>query len=160
MPGAPIGLDGRVIDTADVTLAKAEHAAAHINEKINLAAEAARSADQHVLAYVAPSNVAVVDSNAQLVQPVPVTAKLASGAPIGLDGRVIDTPEVALAKAEHAAAHINHFNEKLGYEAAKSIYQEQPAIILDRSAPFLRYYFRWIKFANTYRLIYIYIKCK
>ncbi|KYQ59090.1 hypothetical protein ALC60_01925, partial [Trachymyrmex zeteki] len=132
VPGAPIGFDGRVIDTADVTLAKAEHAAAHINEKINLAAEAARSADQHVLAYVAPSNVAVVDSNAQLVQPVPVTAKLASGAPIGLDGRVIDTPEVALAKAEHAAAHINHFNEKLGYEAAKSIYQEQPAIILDR----------------------------
>ncbi|KYN07775.1 hypothetical protein ALC62_01286 [Cyphomyrmex costatus] len=125
VPGAPIGLDGRVIDTAEVSLAKAEHAAAHINEKINLAAEAVKSAD--VLTYVAPSNVALVENSAHLVQPVAVAAKLTPGAPIGLDGRVVDTPEVTLAKAEHAAAHINHFNEKL----TKSIY-EQPAVILDR----------------------------
>jgi len=137
VPGAPIGLDGRVVDTAEVALAKAEHAAAHVNEKINLAAEAARSADQHVLAYVAPSNVAVVDS-AQLVQPVAVTTKLVPGAPIGLDGRVVDTPEVALAKAEHAAAHIN---EKLGHEAARSVYHE-PVVILGRSSPLVHYYFR------------------
>lgn len=135
VPGAPIGLDGRVVDTAEVALAKAEHAAAHINEKINLAAEAARSADQ--LAYIAPSNAAVIGS-AQLVQPVAVTTKLVPGAPIGLDGRVVDTPEVALAKAEHAAAHIN---EKLSHEA-RSVYYEQPAVILDRSAPFVHYYLR------------------
>lgn len=138
VPGAPIGLDGRVVDTAEVALAKAEHAAAHVNEKINLAVEAARSADQHVLAYVAPSNVAVVDS-AQLVQPVAVTTKLVPGAPIGLDGRVVDTPEVALAKAEHAAAHIN---EKLGHEVARSAYHEQPVVVLDRNVPLLRYYLR------------------
>lgn len=137
MPGAPIGLDGRVVDTPEVALAKAEHAAAHVNERINLAAEAVRSADQHVLAYVAPSDAAVVGS-AQLVQPVAVTAKLVPGAPLGLDGRVVDTPEVALAKAEHAAAHIN---EKLGHEAARSLYQE-PVVVLDRSAPLVHYYYR------------------
>ncbi|XP_011688318.1 PREDICTED: cuticle protein 18.7-like [Wasmannia auropunctata] len=143
VPGAPIGLDGRVVDTAEVALAKAEHAAAHVNEKINLAAEAARSADQHVLAYVAPSDVAVaVDAaaGAQLVQPVAVTAKLVPGAPIGLDGRVVDTPEVALAKAEHAAAHVN---ERLGHAAARSIYHAQPLTVLDHhSAPLVHYYFR------------------
>lgn len=138
VPGAPIGVDGRVVDTAEVALAKAEHAAAHVNEQINLAAEATKSADQHVLAYVAPSNVAVVGS-AQLVQPVAVTAKLVPGAPIGPDGRVVDTPEVALAKAEHAAAHIN---EKLGHEAARSVYHEQPVVVLDRSAPLVHYYYR------------------
>ncbi|XP_044580432.1 uncharacterized protein LOC123262308 isoform X1 [Cotesia glomerata] len=41
--GAPIGPDGRVIDTQDVTVAKAKHAAAYINQKVNLAREAARS---------------------------------------------------------------------------------------------------------------------
>lgn len=128
VPGAPIGVDGRVVDTAEVALAKAEHAAAHINERINLAAEAVKSA-HHVLAYIAPSNAAVVD-NVQLVQPVAVTTKLVPGAPIGPDGRVVDTPEVALAKAEHAAAHIN---EKLSHheEAVRSAYYEQP-VILDR----------------------------
>ncbi|XP_018401371.1 PREDICTED: uncharacterized protein LOC108778641 [Cyphomyrmex costatus] len=146
VPGAPIGLDGRVIDTAEVSLAKAEHAAAHINEKINLAAEAVKSAD--VLTYVAPSNVALVENSAHLVQPVAVAAKLTPGAPIGLDGRVVDTPEVTLAKAEHAAAHINHFNEKL----TKSIY-EQPAVILDRSAPFLRYYYRSALFLSGRRCV-------
>ncbi|XP_011877669.1 PREDICTED: uncharacterized protein LOC105567415 [Vollenhovia emeryi] len=139
VPGAPIGLDGRVVDTAEVALAKAEHAAAHVNEKINLAAEAVRSADQHVLAYVAPSSAAVIGSAAQLVEPVAVTTKLVPGAPIGLDGRVVDTPEVALAKAEHAAAHIN---EKLSHEAARSVYHEQPVVVLDRSAPLVHYYFR------------------
>lgn len=138
MPSAPIGLDGRVVDTPEVALAKAEHAAAHINEKINLAAETIRSADHHVLAYVAPSNAAVVDG-AQLVQPVAVTTKLVPGAPIGPDGRVVDTPEVALAKAEHAAAHIN---EKLSHEVVRSVYHEQPVVVLDRSAPFVHYYYR------------------
>ncbi|KAL0126758.1 hypothetical protein PUN28_005254 [Cardiocondyla obscurior] len=136
VPGAPIGLDGRVVDTPEVALAKAEHAAAHVNEKINLAAEAVRSADQHVLAYVAPSDAAVVES-AELVQPVAVAAKLVPGAPIGPDGRVVDTPEVALAKAEHAAAHVN---EKLGHEALRSVYHE-PVVVLDRSAPLVHYYY-------------------
>lgn len=104
-----------MVDTAEVALAKAEHAAAHINQKIDLAKETVSSANQrHVIAYGAPA--AVVAAEAQLVQPVAVRTKLVPGAPIGLDGRVVDTPEVALAKAEHAVAHVN---ERLGHEVAK-----------------------------------------
>ncbi|EFN77845.1 hypothetical protein EAI_11752 [Harpegnathos saltator] len=40
---APLGADGRVVDTAEVAAAKAAHAAAHVNERLNLANEAARS---------------------------------------------------------------------------------------------------------------------
>lgn len=115
------------MDTAEVALAKAEHAAAHVNERINLAQEAVRSAD--VLAYIAPATSVAVIGGAQLAEPVAVTTKLVPGAPIGLDGRVVDTPEVALAKAEHAAAHVN---ERLGHEAARSAVHEQPFVILDR----------------------------
>lgn len=42
-PGAAVGLDGRVVDTPAVALAKAEHAAAHLNAQLNLANEAARN---------------------------------------------------------------------------------------------------------------------
>ncbi|XP_072757744.1 uncharacterized protein [Anoplolepis gracilipes] len=134
VPGAPIGLDGRVVDTAEVALAKAEHAAAHVNERINLAQEAVKSAN--LLAYIAPSNVAVI-GRAQLVEPVPVATKLVPGAPIGLDGRVVDTPEVALAKAEHAAAHVN---EKLSHEVARSAVYEQPLVVLNHNVPLARLY--------------------
>ncbi|XP_057319678.1 cuticle protein 18.7-like [Microplitis mediator] len=85
--GAPIGVDGRVVDTPEVAFAKAEHAAAHINEQLE-----AGSVDTNLLTYK--------------------LAKLQPGAPIGLDGRVLETPEVALARAEHAAAH---FNERLNH---------------------------------------------
>ncbi|KAH0550426.1 cuticle protein 18.7-like [Cotesia glomerata] len=82
-PGAPIGLDGKVVDTPEVAFAKAEHAAAHLNERLNHA-------------------------SAQSPIEVPVAKiDLSGGAPVGVDGRVVDTPEVALAKAEHAAAHLN-----------------------------------------------------
>ncbi|XP_014478931.1 PREDICTED: uncharacterized protein LOC106746649 [Dinoponera quadriceps] len=40
---APLGADGRVVDTAEVAAAKAAHTAAHANERLNLANEAARS---------------------------------------------------------------------------------------------------------------------
>lgn len=83
-PGAPIGLDGKVVDTPEVAYAKAEHAAAHLNERLRHAS--------------APSDAVVIES--AKLQP-------SGGAPIGLDGRVVDTPEVAFAKAEHAAAHLN-----------------------------------------------------
>ncbi|XP_076683895.1 uncharacterized protein LOC143376962 [Andrena cerasifolii] len=105
VPGAPIGLDGRVVDTPEVALAKAEHAAAHINERFTLANEALKSADNVILT----SNLG----------PLISTTGVLPG--VALDGRVIDTPEVALAKAEHAAAHIN---AKVGLiaEAGKSSY--------------------------------------
>ncbi|XP_029155460.1 uncharacterized protein LOC114928435 [Nylanderia fulva] len=40
---APLGVDGRVVDTPEVAAARAAHVAAHVNEKINLVNEAARS---------------------------------------------------------------------------------------------------------------------
>jgi len=133
-PGAPIGLDGRVVDTPEVSLAKAEHAAAHINERINLAHEAVRSADQHhVINYIAPG---AVLGTSELVQPVALATKLVPGAPIGLDGRVVDTPEVALAKAEHAAAHIN---ERFEHQAAK-LSSYNPSVVLGHVAPLDPFY--------------------
>ncbi|EFN77844.1 hypothetical protein EAI_11751 [Harpegnathos saltator] len=132
VPGAPIGLDGRVVDTPEVALAKAEHAAAHINQKIDLAKETVKSTDYHVIAYEAPA--AVVATEEHLVQPVALATKLVPGAPIGLDGRVVDTPEVALAKAEHAAAHVN---ERLGHEATKlaASHQLLPLVVSAYATP-------------------------
>lgn len=128
VPGAPIGLDGRVVDTPEVAFAKAEHAAAHINERITLANEAVKSAD--LVAY--PSPILATDGLGTVA-----IAKLISPAPLGPDGRVVDTPEVALAKAEHAAAHIN---EKIGLaaEAGKSV--EVPLLVSAYSAPVVQKY--------------------
>lgn len=103
-----MGPDGRIQDTPEVAAAKAAHAAAQINERINLANEAARSSATIVTA--SPTvTVPLVASNAVVVP----------GAPIGPDGRVQDTPEVAVAKAAHATAHINE-KLNLAAETAKS----------------------------------------
>ncbi|XP_017794074.1 PREDICTED: cuticle protein 18.7-like [Habropoda laboriosa] len=126
VPGAPIGLDGRVVDTPEVALAKAEHAAAHINERISLANEAVKSADQ-VITLTSP----VLAGG---IEPIALAAKLVPSAPLGPDGRVVDTPEVALAKAEHAAAHIN---EKLE-QAAKSASLELPVVLSTYSGPVIQ----------------------
>lgn len=131
-PGAPIGPDGRVVDTPEVAVAKAEHAAAHVNEKINLANEAIKSADHHVITYSSPI---VTADHTQLVHPI--ATKWISGAPIGPDGRVVDTPEVAIAKAQHAAAHIN---EKLGQHAANLASHELPVVISPYTAPIVHTY--------------------
>lgn len=105
---ASVGPDGRIQDTPEVAAAKAAHAAAQINERINLANEAARSSATIVTA--SPTvTVPLVASNAVVVP----------GAPIGPDGRVQDTPEVAVAKAAHATAHINE-KLNLAAETAKS----------------------------------------
>ncbi|XP_076757484.1 uncharacterized protein LOC143427328 [Xylocopa sonorina] len=129
VPGAPIGLDGRVVDTPEVALAKAEHAAAHINERISLANEAVKSAD--LIEYTGP-----VIANS--LEPVAIATKLLPGAPIGLDGRVVDTPEVALAKAEHAAARINQNIEQAAEQAAKSGSLGLPVVLSTYSAPIIQ----------------------
>ncbi|XP_014602766.1 PREDICTED: altered inheritance of mitochondria protein 3-like [Polistes canadensis] len=140
VPGAPIGIDGRVVDTPEVAVAKAEHAAAHINERINLANEAVKSAEVIVPAtYGASIATPVIAASA-----VPIIApatKIVSGAPIGIDGRVVDTPEVAVAKAEHAAAQAN---ERLGLaqEAVKSASADFPIVV--SSSPVV-----YAKFAST-----------
>lgn len=108
VPGAIVGLDGRVQDTPEVAAAKAAHAAAQINERLNLANEAVRSSAT-ILTSTPAVSVPLVASNALLVP----------GAPIGPDGRVQDTAEVALAKAAHVTAHLNE-KLNLANEAAKS----------------------------------------
>ena len=77
----PLIYDGKVLDTPEVAQAKAAHLATQ-------AYEAAR--------------------NTIGVGHVPTVLRVyapASGAPIGADGRVVDTPEVAQAKAAHLTAH-------------------------------------------------------
>ncbi|XP_011645113.1 cuticle protein 18.7-like [Pogonomyrmex barbatus] len=82
--GAPVGTDGRVVDTPEVAQAKAAHLAAHAQE----AAKTIGLVPYGALAYAtSPAFYAY------------------SYAPLGPDGRVIDTPEVAQAKAAHLAAH-------------------------------------------------------
>ncbi|XP_015429393.1 PREDICTED: cuticle protein 18.7-like [Dufourea novaeangliae] len=108
-PAASVGLDGRVLDTPEVAVAKAEHAAAQLNERINLANEAARSSGVLQATVVRPSS---------LVVSAPTV--LIPGAPVGPDGRVVDTQEVAIAKAAHAAAQVNE-RINLANEAARSV---------------------------------------
>lgn len=99
---APLGADGRVVDTPEVAAARVAHVAAHVNEKISLANEAARSSDN------------VSDSPETTVSAVTVP-----DAVVGPDGRVLDTPEVAAARAAHTAAHVNE-RILLANEAARS----------------------------------------
>nr|XP_034185211.1 pupal cuticle protein-like [Osmia lignaria] len=95
-PPAPLAQDGRVIDTPEVAHAKAAHLAAH-------AIEAAKASslgysdypDGKYEEYVSP---------AQNVYHGPP-------APLAHDGRVIDTPEVAHAKAAHLAAHADQLSK-------------------------------------------------
>ncbi|XP_076636563.1 uncharacterized protein LOC143349306 [Colletes latitarsis] len=108
-PAAPIGPDGRVQDTPEVAVAKVEHTVAHLNERINLANEAARSSSASLQAVVQPTSL-LVDRSTVLVP----------GAPLGPDGRVVDTQEVAVAKAAHAAAQVNE-RVSLANEAARSV---------------------------------------
>ncbi|XP_046613091.1 cuticle protein 12.5-like [Neodiprion virginianus] len=140
LPGAPTGPDGRVVDTPEVAYAKAEHAAAHINEKVTLANEAVKSAD--VVAVAAPGVVSAYSAPA-LVSAYPAHVgfyRYAHGAPVGVDGRVVDTPEVAHAKVEHAAAHINE-KVTLANEAAKNYAAHAAhAVVSAYSAPLVSAY--------------------
>lgn len=111
-PAAPVGPDGRVLDTPEVAVAKAEHAAAHLNERLKLADEAARSAGGP------PPQATVTLKQSSLLVAAP--SVLVPGAPLGPDGRVVDTPEVAVAKAAHAAAQANE-RLNLANEAARSV---------------------------------------
>lgn len=85
-----LGPDGKVLDTPEVAQAKAAHLATQ-------AYEAARNTlgYGYVPAFYAPAAYASAA----------YAPAIAYGAPIGADGRVVDTPEVAQAKAAHLAAH-------------------------------------------------------
>lgn len=94
---APLGVDGRVVDTAEVAAAKAAHAAAHANERLKFAREAARSS-------ASESSPEIADGAIDAGTPPETT--------IGPDGRILDAdPEVA-------AAHVNEKKINLAREIA------------------------------------------
>nr|XP_034185407.1 cuticle protein 18.7-like [Osmia lignaria] len=92
--GAPIGADGRVVDTPEVAEAKAAHLTAH-------ALETAKKLGLHPYGALAYTS-------------VPYAYGFGYGAPLGPDGRVVDTPEVAKAKAAHLAAHAQEAAKNAG----------------------------------------------
>ncbi|XP_015591981.1 cuticle protein 18.7 [Cephus cinctus] len=92
-PAAPLAHDGRVVDTPEVAHAKAAHFAAH--------AEAAAHA-HYSPAYGHGEGIFVAAPAHGYAAP---HGYHGPAAPLAHDGRVIDTPEVAHAKAAHFAAH-------------------------------------------------------
>ncbi|KMQ90855.1 pupal cuticle [Lasius niger] len=95
-PLAPLAHDGRVIDTPEVAHARKAHLAA-------FAAEAARTAHHHG-GY--PADGSYVDNHGVGYHGGYHGAGYhGPPAPLAHDGRVVDTPEVAHAKAAHLAAH-------------------------------------------------------
>ncbi|XP_046615418.1 uncharacterized protein LOC124302893 [Neodiprion virginianus] len=100
-PFAPLAHDGRVLDTPEVAQAKAAHLAAH-------AAAAARASRRHQIYDQGP----VYDYNEEpsAYEAAAYSAPYSQSyhgppAPLAHDGRVVDTPEVAHARAAHLAAH-------------------------------------------------------
>ncbi|XP_078040725.1 uncharacterized protein LOC144471970 [Augochlora pura] len=96
---APLAPDGRVMDTPEVAAAKSAHMAAH-----------ARAASKASELY----ELDVYDGRKNLVYlaPIRLTYKQLDPigyrgpfAPLGSDGRVVDTPEVARAREAHMKAH-------------------------------------------------------
>ncbi|KAG7212368.1 hypothetical protein KM043_012688 [Ampulex compressa] len=97
---APLGNDGRVVDTPEVAEAKAAHLAAH-------ARAAAKAAAQYKIdvydghrnwVYLAPLQLSWNPHIAPIGYQGP-------WAPLGPDGRVVDTPEVVRAREAHLKAH-------------------------------------------------------
>ncbi|XP_015117382.1 cuticle protein 2 [Diachasma alloeum] len=111
---APVGHDGRVVDTPEVAHAKAEHLAAH-----------AKEASKHAYGYAYAPALSYAEHHAYAY--APVIAYHGPAAPLGHDGRVIETPEVAQAKAAHLQAHAQEA-AKSGYAHAHDavVYQYSP----------------------------------
>lgn len=98
-PAAPLAHDGRVVDTPEVAHAKAAHLAAHAVEISKAAPYAYADYEGKYENYVAPY---VVPAHNVYHGPA---------APLAHDGRVVDTPEVAHAKAAHLAAHADQISK-------------------------------------------------
>lgn len=97
-PLAPLGHDGRVVDTPEVAHARKAHFAAY-------AAAAANTAHHgYNMGYHA-------DGGHDYHGAYHGGAYHGPPAPLGHDGRVVDTPEVAHAKAAHLAAHAQEFSK-------------------------------------------------
>nr|XP_012233456.1 PREDICTED: cuticle protein 2-like [Linepithema humile] len=87
---APLGPDGRVVDTPEVAQLKA----AHLNALAEANARAPKGPGA-VGAYVGPSGPYAAANY------IPQYSYSGPPAPLGPDGRVVDTPEVQQAKAVH-----------------------------------------------------------
>lgn len=109
VPGAPVGVDGRVLDTPEVVAAKAEHAVAHLNERINLVNEAVRSADFPVTFTPVAGVGTFVTTNGVVPFGVDVSHFVRNQVPTVValdDARVYDNSEVRLARAEQVIAQL------------------------------------------------------
>lgn len=97
--------DGRVIDTPEVAHAKAVHLATHAAE----AAKASPSTGYDDYDGKYEGNGVYVAGQSLYYGPP---------APLAHDGRVVDTPEVAHAKAAHLAAHAEQISKIAPYKKA------------------------------------------
>ncbi|XP_012263764.1 cuticle protein 5-like [Athalia rosae] len=137
--GAPLGHDGRVVDTPEVAHAKAAHLAAHAHEAAKTAGHGYAAHGDFV--YGAPAYGHAYGYAAPIAHAYAATPALAygahyahgHGAPLGHDGRVVDTPEVAHAKAAHLAAHAHEAAKTAHYGYAAHGYA--PVAALGYAAP-------------------------
>ncbi|XP_011310453.1 pupal cuticle protein-like [Fopius arisanus] len=101
---APLGEDGRVVDTIEVARAKAAHLATHAEAVKKIAAaypEAAIVWEDDTDA----NHLLLVPSHVTHTIPHKTSAYRGPSAPLASDGTVIDTKEVAEAKAAHFRVH-------------------------------------------------------
>ncbi|XP_020285725.1 uncharacterized protein LOC109855665 [Pseudomyrmex gracilis] len=102
---APLGQDGLVVDTSEVAAAKAKHLA--IRARIE-----AESAVPEFNAYGHEENLLYLPP-IRVVSPIVYRGP---SAPLGPDGQVVDTPEVAVARAAHLKAHARAVALTTGYD--------------------------------------------
>ncbi|KYN07777.1 hypothetical protein ALC62_01288 [Cyphomyrmex costatus] len=115
-PPAPLAHDGRVVDTPEVAHAKKAHLAAH-------AVEAAKTAHYGGGYYGVGGDGGYYDGGFAGYKGIVAPVGISHGyggyhgkyhgppAPLGHDGQVVDTPEVAHAKAAHLTAHAHELSK-------------------------------------------------
>ncbi|KYN19213.1 hypothetical protein ALC57_08390 [Trachymyrmex cornetzi] len=96
---APLGTDGRVVDTPEVAAAKVAHAAAHVHERINLANEIARSnggeldssdiADRHPDSRILNAPEVVAARANGKISPMNEAVRSGDALPSAVNGRVV-----------------------------------------------------------------------
>ncbi|KAG5335478.1 CUPP protein, partial [Acromyrmex heyeri] len=96
-PPAPLGHDGRVVDTPEVAHAKAAHLTAHAHEL-------SKNPFNRVIAAMIGYFILFSAMSSAILAAPQWYGPHASPAPLGPDGRVVDTPEVAQLKAAHLSA--------------------------------------------------------
>jgi len=118
-PAAPLAHDGRVIDTPEVAHAKKAHLAAHAAE----AAKTAHYGGGYGGGYYGSGDGGYYDGGFAGYKGIIAPAGGSHGspgyhgkyhgppAPLGHDGQVVDTPEVAHAKAAHLTAHAHELSK-------------------------------------------------